>query len=275
LPPAGGSSTCKFWKIFDSGLIKFAPAPDPLLLAACCSPSSAIPSPGSPCPPRRREPQGPCINSCDYTAFPLLRFGVEPPPPLPSSRFFFLSPGAGLSGGPGSEPCSFKAQWGRHVAQQVNGQRQFARTRPAAPLGSAWLRSAPLGSFDSARARSAPFGSAQLRSAPLGSAPLSSTQRYTAPLIALTVVPDQTVRLSGFTSYVHVELKSSVTKGPNCWGLIVTIHTLRHEQCGDRVGTRRFWSKQQILGKFLLAARASKFCIKFWKIRIYAKLVLG
>ena len=66
-----------------------------------------------------------------YTAFALLRFGVEPPlPPLLSSRFFFLSPGGGLSGGPGGEPWSFKAQWGRHVAQQVNGQRQFARTRP-------------------------------------------------------------------------------------------------------------------------------------------------
>ena len=42
---------------------------------------------------------------CAYTAFALLRFGVEAPPLLlPSaSRFFFLSPGAGLSGGPGGE----------------------------------------------------------------------------------------------------------------------------------------------------------------------------
>ena len=66
-----------------------------------------------------------------YTAFALLRFGVEsPPPPQPSLRFFFLSPGAGLSGGPGGEPCSSKAQRGRLVEQQVNGQRQLERQRP-------------------------------------------------------------------------------------------------------------------------------------------------
>ena len=71
-------------------------------------------------------------DRCAYTAFALLRFGVEAPPPeLPSaSRFFFLSPGAGLSGGPGGEPCSSKAQRGRQVAQQVNGQRQLERLRP-------------------------------------------------------------------------------------------------------------------------------------------------
>ena len=71
------------------------------------------------------------------TAF--LRFGVEPPPP-PDLRCLHRASSShqeqgsqDLSRGPGGEagePCSLKAQRGRRVAQQVNGQRQLERLRP-------------------------------------------------------------------------------------------------------------------------------------------------
>ena len=41
----------------------------------------------------------------------------------------FLSQQAGLSGGPGGEPCTFKVQLERCVLQEMNGQRQFAQWR--------------------------------------------------------------------------------------------------------------------------------------------------